>query len=90
MSTRTQALDNALDQLRPRLDAYCDGQMGLEEITAWLSSYEAGVPERDAVWQEASRRIWALLSQVESGYGHKASIHQGLEAIARDCRQASD
>lgn len=85
MSVRVHTIEEALDQLGPRLDAYRDGRMSLDEITTWLSSYEAELPRRDATWEEALRRIWALLSQVESGYGTKARIHQGLEAIARDC-----
>ncbi|HEY3061974.1 MAG TPA: hypothetical protein VGL99_23605 [Chloroflexota bacterium] len=85
----THSIDDALDQLRPMLDAYRDGRMSMTEITNWLGSYEAGLDQRDATWAEAARRIHVLLSEVESGYGTKASIHHGLEAIARDCRPLS-
>ena len=86
----THSVDHALEQLRPMLDAYRDGHMSMAEITNWLSAYEAELGERDAVWEEASRRIRVLLSEVESGYGTKASIHQGLDSIARDSRGRSD
>jgi hypothetical protein len=66
MSVRVHTIQDALDQLRPKLDAYRDGHLSLDEITTWLSSYEAELPERDATWEDASRRIWALLSGVES------------------------
>jgi hypothetical protein len=86
MAAHTGVVQDALNQLRPRLDAYCDGHMRLDEITTWLSSYDAELSERDPAWREASRRIWGLLSEIESGYGTKLSIHQGLDAIGRDCR----
>jgi hypothetical protein len=85
MAEQTRVVQDALNQLRPRLDAYREGHMRLDEITTWLSSYDAEFSEQDPVWAGASRRIWALLSEIESGYGTKASIHQGLDAIARDC-----
>jgi hypothetical protein len=85
MPVHTNPIRDALDQLRPQLDAYRDGHASLDDITTWFSSYEAQLGERDAAWDEASRRIWVLLSEVESGYGNKARIHEGLEAIARDC-----
>lgn len=84
MST-TYPVDSALTQLRPMLDEYRDGHMSMDQITNWLANFEAELTERDPSWEEASRRIRVLLSEVESGYGNKASIHQGLEAIARDC-----
>jgi hypothetical protein len=82
----TYCIDDVVDQLRPMLDAYCDGHMRMVEITDWLACYEAELVERDAIWAEASERIRVLLSEVESGYGTKPTIHQGLESIARDCR----
>jgi hypothetical protein len=82
----TYSVDDVINQLRPMLDAYRDGHMSMAEITDWLSGYEAERPERGRGWQEASQRIHVLLSQVESGYGTKATIHEGLESIARDCR----
>jgi len=72
------------------LDAYRDGHMSMAEITNWLAGYEAELAERDAVWEEASRRIRVLLSEVESGYGTKATIHQGLDSLARDSRARSE
>lgn len=39
------------------------------------------------MWEKASRRIRVLLSEVESGYGNKESIHRGLDAIARDSQR---
>jgi hypothetical protein len=86
MPVPSPVIQYALDQLGPLLDAYVEGQIGLEEVTRWLSSYEAQLGDRrDQTWAEASPRIWAVLSELESGYGDKANVHRGLEAIARDC-----
>jgi hypothetical protein len=85
----TYPVEDALNHLRPMLDAYRDGHMSMDEITNWLANYEAELSERDPTWEEASRRIRVLLSEIESGYGNKASIHRGLEAIARDCRSSA-
>ncbi len=91
MHAQAHTVENALDQLRPKLDAYRDGQLSMTDITQWLSSYEAEVQLNgsDATWEEASRRMWVLLSEIESGYGTKAAIHQGLDAIARNCAKAA-
>jgi hypothetical protein len=80
-------VEDALTQLRPMLDDYRDGHMSMDEITNWLASLEAELAEKAPAWEEASRRIRVLLSEVESGYGDETSIHRGLEAIARDCRE---
>jgi hypothetical protein len=85
----TYPVDTALSQLRPMLDKYRDGHMSMDEITTWLANFEAEMAERDPTWEEASRRIRVLLSELESGYGNKASIHEGLDAIARDCGHAA-
>jgi len=83
----TYPVEDALHQLRPMLDAYRDGHMSMEDIANWLANFEAELSGADPAWQEASRRIRVLLSEVENGYGNKASIHRGLEAIARDCQR---
>jgi len=84
------SVDHALEQLRLMLDAYRDGHMSMDEITNWLAAYEAELGERNGMWEEASRRIRVLLSEIESGYGTKASIHEGLDSIARDSRERSE
>jgi hypothetical protein len=84
MPVPSPTVQDALDQLAPLLDAYIEGQIELEQVTRWLSSYEAQLGDRrDETWAEASPRIWALVNDLES-FGNKADAHRGLETIARD------
>ena len=36
------------------LDDYRDGRMSMDEITNWVATYEAELPERDSAWQGSS------------------------------------
>jgi hypothetical protein len=85
MPNQTPAVEYALHQLEPLLDAYCEGEVDLTDVTHWLSSYEVQLGDRrDEQWAAATVRIWGLLSELENGYSDESAIHRGLAAIARD------
>jgi len=89
MTSQTPGLEHALRQIEPLLDAYCEGQLGLDSVTDWLSSYEAQLGDRrDETWVQARPRIWSLLSELENGYGDEVTVHRGLQSIARDLAPA--
>jgi hypothetical protein len=86
--SRTTVL-RALELLQLELDAYLTGQTTLDDVARWLTSYDAAVAAgRDPAWEDAARRIWALLSEMENGYSDEAGVRRGVIAMSREFGEA--